>query len=899
MKGKLKRLYLIDGQGLIYRAFFALPKLTTKEGQIINAAYGFTLVLMRLLEEQKPDGIVVAFDTPKPTFRHKKYDKYKAHREKMPQELIDQLPLIKEIVRKFRIPAIEIEGFEADDIIGTIVEQTKKSKFKPIVVTGDKDLLQLIDADTETILMQKGISKVVQYQLKSAKEMLGFHPEKIPDFIGLKGDSSDNIPGIPGIGEKTAKNLIQTFGSLENILNNQEKIQKKSLKEKIKKYQKQALLSKELAVIKRDIDLDFTLDAIDYKGPDFEDIRELFHKYDFKKLLDRIPKADKKRKKSVGTNNHIFFHEVKDVQELETMVKKIESAGSFSFLLVESYSKRTKNQTGRIDSVIICQRNNLYQIRVNSINGLLDEKGIIPEKIIIDYFRTLFLNKKIEKIGYNLKEILSFLNNDDIFTDYSYFDVKIAAYLLNPSQQKYELKELMQNYLGGKRPVNLIKESKEKILSEEENDICNQAILLPQLKDLLRKQLSDYNMDSLYQDVELPLVNVIFQMEKKGVKLDTAYLKDMSQKFAKEIEKIRQDIFKMSGEEFNLNSPKQLSNILFKKLNLPVIKKIKTGYSTNAQVLHKLSEKHDIVAKILCYREMEKLKNTYIDKLPKLINYRSGRIHTSFNQTGTSTGRLSSNNPNLQNIPIRTELGRDIRNAFVAEKNHIFLSADYSQIELRILAHLSKDKYLLDAFARGEDIHSFTASQIFDVDRNIVSAEMRRIAKVINFGIIYGMSSYGLSNNLDINKEDAQTYIEAYFQRYKKVKEYIEEQIVNARKNKFVKTMLNRIRFLEGIDSPNKNIREFYERIAVNMPIQGTAADLIKVAMVRINEKMFNEGLSSGLILQIHDELIFELPKSELEERKRTIKEIMESSLELSVPLIVNFKTGRRWGNLE
>ncbi|MFW5879731.1 MAG: DNA polymerase I, partial [bacterium] len=428
---------------------------------------------------------------------------------------------------------------------------------------------------------------------------------------------------------------------------------------------------------------------------------------------------------------------------------------------------------------------------------------------------------------------------------------------------------------------------------------CCQARLLIPLKKILQNLLQDNHLDSLYRDIELPLIQVIYQMEKTGIKLDTPFLKKMSQKFSKNIDDVKKEVFKIAGEEFNLNSPKQLSHILFHKLKLPASKKIKTGYSTNAHVLNKLSEKHEVVAKILNYRELEKLKNTYIDRLPKLINSKTGRIHTCFNQTGTSTGRLSSNNPNLQNIPIRTELGRAIRNAFIAEKGNIYLSADYSQVELRILAHLSQDQNLLNAFFKGEDIHAYTAAQIFNVDENIVSKEMRRIAKTINFGIIYGISSYGLANNLGISSEDAQQYIDAYFQKYYQVKEFIEKQIITARKNKYVQTMLNRIRYLEGIDSPNKNIREFYERTAINTPIQGTAADLIKIAMIRINQKLESQNLRSGLILQIHDELIFEIPNSELDKKKLIIKEIMENCLRLSIPLVVNFKTGNRWGELE
>ncbi len=894
MGKKSKKLYLIDGQGLIYRAFFALPKLSTTYGQLINAAYGFALVLMRLLQEKKPDGIIVAFDTPKPTFRHKRYAKYKAQREKMPQELIDQLPIIKEIVNKLNIPSIEIEGYEADDIIGSIVDQTKKSDYNPVIISGDRDLLQLVDEETEIILMQKGISKVKEYQFESAKEMLGFSPDLIPDYIGLKGDTSDNIPGIPGIGEKTAKNLLQSLGNLENIIENKQQIKKMSLRNKIEEYQEQALLSKDLAVIRRDINLNLEFKSLHYNNPDYAQLRELFQQYEFKKLLERIPEAGIENKNI--KKNELLLEQVNNEKELEELGKKIISENIFSFLFVTSQAKKSYN---KVDSVVFALKNEVFLVKIDTNDKLIAKKESISIEKINNFLFSLFQNEKIEKIGFDLKSIWVCLGDNGFFLKYPYFDIKIAAYLLNPSQQEYSLTKLIELYLESDSIAYSDQNLSGRGISEEEKNICNQARLLISLKNTLWDQLTKNHMDRLYRNIELPLIRVIYQMEKTGIKLDTAFLKEMSQQFAKKIEGIRNEIFKMAGEEFNLNSPKQLSCILFQKLNLPTVKKIKTGYSTNAQVLHKLSEKHEIVAKILSYREMEKLKNTYIDKLPKLINPRSGRIHTSFNQTGTSTGRLSSNNPNLQNIPIRTELGRAIRNAFIAEKGNIYLSADYSQIELRILAHLSQDQKLLDAFFQGEDIHAYTASQIFNVDQNIVSDEMRRIAKTINFGIIYGMSSYGLANNLGISSEDAQNYIEAYFQKYHKVQQFIESQIASARKNKYVKTMLNRIRYLEGIDSPNKNIREFYERTAINTPIQGTAADLIKIAMIRINQDIESKGLSSGLILQIHDELIFEIPESELESRSSLVKKIMENSLSLSLPIIVNFKTGYRWGDLE
>ena len=888
---KTKRLLLIDGQGLIYRAFFALPRLTTSHGQLINAAYGFTLVLLRLLEEQKPDGLIIAFDTPKPTFRHKQYEKYKAQREKMPQELIEQLPIIKDIVQKFNITSVEMEGYEADDLIGSIVERIKGSEYRPVIVTGDKDLLQLADEDSEILLMQKGVTQVEEYHLKSLEEMLGFSPHLIPDYIGLKGDPSDNIPGVPGIGEKTAKKLIQQYGSLEDVIKNSVNMENKSLREKISQYKEQAILSKELAIIKRDVALDLELSKIAYSGPDYEKLRTLFEKYEFKKLLEKIPAQERDIEKK--SENTIEFQEVINEQQFKKIIQKVKANGYFSFL-EEGYQFAASHS---IKFLAIGLPDEVYLIRVNNNDTLINATKYLSKELLFRGLNELFQDSKIEKIGFDLKHSWTYLSNDTNFFHPPYFDVQIASYLLNPSQDNYHLNRIIGENLIIKNDDG-IDAAQPGEFRDREKELCWQVKSLLPLKEVFWEQLCAQNMDKLLLDVELPLIKVIYLMEKKGIKLDTIFLKKMSQHFSRKIADIRTEIFDLAGEEFNLNSPKQLSYILFEKLKLPVIKKIKTGYSTNAQVLLELSEKHEVVAKILDYRELEKLKNTYIDKLPRLINPQTGRIHSCFNQTGTSTGRLSSNNPNLQNIPVRTELGRDIRNAFIAEKGNIFLSADYSHIELRILAHLSQDEDLREAFLEGKDIHAFTAAQLFNVDLNLVSEEMRRIAKTINFGIIYGMSSYGLATNLRIGRDEAAQYIEAYFQRYHRVKEYIDEQIIIARKNKYVTTMLNRRRYLEGIDSNNKSIREFYERTAINTPIQGTAADLIKMAMVGINNRMERLNQPSGLVIQIHDELIFEIPESELLRRQAIIKDIMENCLPLDIPLKVNFKSGNHWGEL-
>ena len=538
----------------------------------------------------------------------------------------------------------------------------------------------------------------------------------------------------------------------------------------------------------------------------------------------------------------------------------------------------------------------LFLIKYRYQNDLIhSQKQSISIKDIKSYIQPLFLNKNIVKIGYHIKKAFYFLDQLNIPTNPPYEDIKLASYLIKPSQQNNALDDIFEAYLPDEK-VQL----KSGDIDEKKGALIGQkGYQILKLHPILHNKLIDFELDKLYYQIEIPLIHVLYKMEKYGIKLDILFLKNMSQEFAVNIDQLKESIFRLSGETFNINSPKQLSKILFEKLKLPVIKKTKTGYSTNVQVLNKLASQHDIVNKLLQYRELEKLKNTYIDKLPKLVSPETKRIHTTFEQTATSTGRLSSRNPNLQNIPIRTNLGKNIRNAFIADNHDILLSADYSQIELRILAHMSHDQQLLTAFKEGRDIHTHTAAQLFNIDENIISQELRRIAKSINFGIIYGMSAFGLAENLGINQDEAQKYIEAYFQQYNKVKEYIDQQLILAREKKYVKTLMNRIRYLDGINSENRRIREFNERIAINAPIQGTAADLIKIAMINIVKAYHQKREKCGLILQIHDELIFEIPFEEQEKHQAWIKQIMENCLQLDVPLEINFKTGKKWGNFQ
>ena len=882
-----KKFILVDGQGLLYRAFYALPQLTTTYGQVVNAAYGFTMILIRLLEEEKPEYMVITFDTPVPTFRHKEFKEYKAHRKKMPDELISQIPLIREIIDNYNIATCSKEGYEADDVIGTLAKEAEKRNCDTIIVTGDKDAFQLISPHTKIMTTIKGVTEVKIYDEEGIRKKYGVDPRKIVDILALKGDSSDNIPGVPGIGEKTAVALIKEFGSVENILSNTDNISKKSLREKIKKYKDQIKISKMLATIIREVPIKYDFDSFKVKQPNYEELWKIFKKLEFKNLLKKTaPKINHEKTK-------LKFDLIDTEEKLEGLTNKIIERKYLSFYLVTSSDNAISSNI--LGIALSLKDNENYYIPLFALN-LIENPHRLSLELVLSKLGPYFENQGIIKICHNLKFNFIVLWRHKVEIKGNNFDTMIAAYLLNPSSENYNLRNIFWEYLKYLKNNENMEGKKDAIMSIE--DACEKAQNILKLKDVLEEKMEDKKLISLFRKLEIPLVKILANMEINGIKVNIDFLKEMSQQVNTRLGELKKTIYNLSGTEFNINSPKQLSVILFERLKLPVIKKTKTGYSTNADVLNTLAPQHKVVSFILEYRELEKLKNTYIDKLPFLVNTKTNRIHTSFHQTVTSTGRLSSSEPNLQNIPVRTEMGREIRKAFIAEEGFILLSADYSQVELRILAHLSQDESLLNAFKNDEDIHAHTASGIFGIDQNIISEQMRRMAKVINFGIIYGMSSYGLARNLGVGREEAEKYINNYFFRYQGVKKYIEREKEEARKKGYVVTLLNRRRYLEGINSKDKNIREFNERIAINAPIQGSAADLIKLAMIKIDESFKKERFKSRLLLQIHDELIFEIYQTELEKAKSIIKEIMEHSLELSVPIKVNLKTGNNWAEL-
>ncbi len=849
-------LFLIDAHALCYRSFFAIRGLSTSYGQATNAVYGFVNTLKKIMKDYNPEHLAICFDVGKKTLRQERFADYKIHRPAMPDELISQIPLIKEVAKAYRFPIYELEGFEADDVIASIAEKMKSQPLDIYIISGDKDMVQLVDERIKILDPRKGV--ILGKEEVRAK--YGFDPMHIIDFIALAGDKTDNIPGVNGIGEVTAKKLICQYGSLENIYAHLEGIKSKSLQEKLRKGKEDAFFSKELATLDRDIPLEFSLDRLKVNSPDYKKLFALFQRLEFKKLAEEValhadfsPDASKATTViRLKTENEVkqIFEDVRKTKTLAFHVEEIsENDSLFSFLWIYEGQKT-------------------YQIDTH--------KAEKAKKL-----KTLFEDEDIIKVCHNVKDAFRRLEGLGISLRGPLFDVSLAAYLLSPARANYDLVTLAWQFL------------KETVSGETGGD---KVEILYSLYPVLEKELKEKALFELFQNIEMPLAYVLYIMESHGVKIDGGFLNKMSKQCDAEINKLVKMIFNKAGSEFNLNSPKQLARILFDVLKLPVVKKTKTGFSTDEGVLTKLALQHPVPALLLEYRQLTKLKSTYIDALPKLINSKTGRIHATFVQTGTETGRLSSKNPNLQNIPIRTELGRKIRKAFVPTDNHyVIISADYSQIELRILAHLSQDKRLKEAFIKDEDIHRFTASQIFDVPEKKVTSQMRNSAKRVNFGIIYGMSAYGLAKDLNISPQEAQAFIDRYFSRYPGVKAFMEEQIKMAEKQGFVLTILNRRRYLPEITSDNMAVRQFAQRQAINTPVQGSAADLIKLAMINIQKEIDERNLKTKMIITVHDELVFDAFKEEEKLVIDLVRHLMETPLKLDIPIKVAIKVGPNW----
>ncbi|MDH5201858.1 MAG: DNA polymerase I [Nitrospirota bacterium] len=882
-------IYLIDGNSYAYRAYYAIKSLATSKGLPTNAIYGFTNTLLKIIREKKPDGIAVSFDSPVPTKRHIIFEEYKAHRPETPQGLVEQMPLIRKIISAFNIKMFEMPGYEADDIIGTVAKAAVSEGKDVFIVTSDKDMLQLVgkgikvyDPMKERILDEEYVT-----------ERFGVGPERITEFMALAGDAVDNIPGIKGIGEKTAKELLSGAGSLEELLGNTELIKKEKLKKLIAENTDMIRLSQRLATIDTSVPLTIDTEEFRLKEPDWPVLLSLFREFEFGSLMKLIPAEI-----SSERNYEIIFSPER-LKEIASLIKD-----AFAIHIVASASGRASGGgsnpvTERIVGLALCtEKGRAFYIPVS--HSYPEVPAQINKNDVLGMLSSFLRDEKVSKIGHNIKYDIMMLRKEGISVEGTLFDTMIASYLINTNKPNHRLEEVALDYLSKRKKTITEILGKEDSFSKIPIDdaahyATENAGLSFELKEILFSQLREDYLEKIYFDVEMPLIHVLADMEETGLKIDTDKLNDLSKELEKDLDGIQRRIYFLAGEEFNINSPKQLSRVLFHSLGFQPRKKTKTGFSTEMGVLEELAASHELPREILNYRSLSKLKTTYIDVLPTLVNPESGRIHTSFNQTATATGRLSSSDPNLQNIPIRGEWGKRIREAFIAEKGCLLLSADYSQIELRILAHLSDDEGLINAFRNNIDIHSRTASEIFSLPIDKVNPDIRRIAKTVNFGVIYGISPFGLSEALSITRDEAKTYIEQYFHRHPGVKRYIEITIDEARKKGFVTTLFGRRRAIPELKNQNATIRQQGERLAINSPIQGTAADIIKIAMINIRKRFQEKGLKTRMILQVHDELLFEIPAQELEIVKDIVKKEMEGVTALSVPVRVDINYGKNW----
>jgi len=873
-KDAKKKLILIDGNSLLYRAFFALPQtLTTSTGVITNAVYGFTSMLIRLLKDEKPDCLAVAFDKGIVTFRHETFAEYKGHRPETPNELRHQFGLAKEVLESLDVPVYEKEGFEADDILATAAKAAEEAGNEVLVVTGDRDAFQLISDHVKVMTTRRGITDIVIYDKEKLDERYGIKPENMPDMLGLKGDPSDNIPGVPGVGEKTATKLIQEYGNLENVYAHLDEIKGEKLKENLREFKKQAEVSKQLAILHFEVPVDFDLSKCNLKI-DLSKARETFAELEFNTLFERVRELAGAEQKEAG-----FKPEIKET----------------TFAEIESLLKKAKKIAIELDEE--AESLGVLSLQDNS-HGIYLSAPPFSQTIIklalseLPKLKPYFEDENIEKLAFDSKPLIFALRFQEMRLAGLSFDAQLAAYLLEPTRASYEPDELAIKHLKLYTQTTPDKKAEpDKLLVA-----ALRCYLAFHLEKPLSQKLADSNLTKVFKELELPLVPVLAAMEYRGVGIDKEELKTYSAELEQLVNNLQNEIFRQAGEEFNIASPPQLSQILFEKLGLKPVKKIKTGYSTDSSVLAKLINEHPIIESIINYRELTKIKSTYVDALPRLINPDTKRLHTTFNQTVTATGRLSSSNPNLQNIPVRTEVGKRIRKAFIPTRpGDSLLVADYSQIELRVLAHLAKDEALITAFERKVDIHQATAAEVFGVPLEKVSKDMRYKAKAVNFGIVYGISAFGLAQQLKVDNGEAANYIELYFSRYPQVKEFIDKTIASAYKNGFVETIYGRRRWLGELMSSDIRVRNFGERSAVNSVIQGSAADIIKQAMINIERTLVADGLMSRMVLQVHDELIFEVPALEQASASRLIKERMEAAYPLTPSLEVNTGLGTNW----
>ena len=888
---KRKKLYLIDGSSYIFRAFFGVrQQLSTSNGFPTNALYGFINMLQKVIRDEKPDYLVVAFDSPDKTFRHKIYPNYKANRDAPPEELSRQFPYFEPLVKAYGLSSIRRPGFEADDIIGTLAKKGQQKGLDIVIVSGDKDMMQLISPHIYMLDTMKN----KKFMDKEVVEKFGVQADKVVEVMGLMGDSSDHIPGVKGVGPKTAAELIRKFGSIESLYKRIDEVEKKNLKEKLERDKENAFMSRELVSIDTEMDLEFNSDLMILGKIDSVKLKKMFEEFEFVSFLEGMQdrtanslEVDRSEYKTILTEKS--FNDL-----IESLAKK----KSFAFD-VETTSKRPV--WARLVGISFSfEGGNAFYLPL--AHRYLGAPEQLEFEVVREKLKQIFEDKSIKKCGHNIKYDLIVMSNEGIALGGVDFDTMIASYLLNPSSRGHGLDALTMEYFGHKNlTYKEMTGTGSKEIGFDEVEVgrateyaAEDSDMTWRLKGKLQPQLKDSTL-KLYKEIELPLLEVLAEIELNGVYIDRKHLTELSSKIDKKLLRLEKDIYVLADEQFNINSPKQLSVILFEKLKLPVVKKTKTGYSTDVSVLGQLALKHKLPEQVLSYRQLAKLKSTYVDALPGEIFKNTGRVHTSFNQTVAATGRLSSSNPNLQNIPIRSDMGKEIRKAFTAEEDNMLLSADYSQIELRILAHLSKDKALKRAFDKGEDVHARTAADIFGGSIGQVDEKSRRMAKAVNFGIIYGLSAFGLSRQLNISRRDAQDFIDQYFSLYSSVKDFMGNTITEARECGYTLTMFHRRRYLPDLKSDNRQVRESAERIAINSPIQGSAADLIKVAMIRLSRNLKKIKLNSKMILQVHDELLFECPVQEKKEIESLVRKEMEGAYSLSVPLVVDIGWGKNW----
>ncbi|HWP82810.1 MAG TPA: DNA polymerase I [Bacteroidota bacterium] len=924
-----QRLFLIDGMAIAYRSYFAFIQrpLMNSRGENTSAIYGFVTFLNKILEQEKPDYIAVVFDTSEPTFRHRQYAAYKATRQKMPEDMASQLDLLKDVVRAYNIPVIEFPGYEADDVIGTLAKRAEKEGAETYLVTGDKDFMQLVSEKIKMYKPGRQGNDVEILGIEDVKRKFGVPPDQVVDVLALVGDSSDNVPGVPGIGEKTAIPLIQQHGSLSALFDKIEEIPQKGLRQKLETHRHKALLSRQLVTIDTAVPVNIDFHTLRASDKDVEKLIALFERLEFRALIKKLreehgtnqtAKTEKEQLSSSPaervdiTSDEHTYRLVKSEQEFHALCERLKSASSF---VIDTETTSTDALRAEIVGLAFALKPREAWFvslapKSRESGSLFDNsqtekqfEGALDPTLVFKSLKPILENPSIKKIGQNIKYDMLALSQQGIRMNGVAFDTMVASYVLREDGQ-HNLDALAMEYLNYKmityndltgsgkdqKPIRAVP------IEQLADYACEDADITLRLYEILHKRVEQEQLQRICEEIEFPLISVLARMEEAGVAIDTDFLNDMSKELERMLDNLTREIHALGGGPFNINSTQQLSDVLFSKLKLSPVRKTKTGFSTDVGVLETLRDEHPIIEKLLEYRQLAKLKSTYVDALPELVNPRTGRVHTSFNQTVAATGRLSSSDPNLQNIPIRTELGRSIRRAFVpSSKDHRILSADYSQIELRVMAHIAGDEGLAEAFRNKEDVHATTAAKIFGVSSSEVTRDMRRKAKEVNFGIMYGIGPFGLANRLEISQTEAREIIQRYFDRFPKVKQYINDTITEARAKGYVSTLLGRRRYLPDINSRNQNVRQNAERQAINMPIQGTAADMIKLAMIRIDRDFLEKGLKSKMVLQVHDELVFDIDEREENDVKNIVKREMQDALKLSVPIDVEIGIGKNW----